>query len=572
MKLLPLFAVLVIALVLRLLVANQPFQEDEFHWAGGIAVSDWLGVASRNSPLSFAVFQANAAVVGESSIVLLRLPFILVGLATIAAVYFFARKRYGNKTAMIASVLLAISPHHVLASTQATYEGSFFTLFFFLALASVLNRSYAWTGFFFGFALLSKTSAIVLLPLLIFVLVFYQAGLRKAFRTTMRSVLVGTGMFFVGFGIPSIITHSPALINAIAQLLSLTGLRRENLLLLGIQYAYALIWIGPLFLFLPFFAVFKKNIHFLTVIGFVVFFYTVIVKDNFPPIERYMMILLPFLAILAAQECERICLDKKVKVYGCFFVCLTILIGIALNLGTDKHIPFSNKSVFVTQAVHVQNFLLPISGSSGPIGFYIPFAFVSVVFATTAFLALYALVSKQKQLLSIVFIISVSLGFNVLFFMEYATGFFHGSIPEASNALVTFANKEVLPVPVYFLRNYALQYHLSPQYKMHPASKEKQLFNYARFEAYRNYNATRQIRQATLLALDKKVRTLSFAEDTHSAVTALAEDVKKEGGTFFIVDFPHINKDGPLFSFLKMCSQEHPHKFAYVFRCSPSSS
>ena len=77
-----LLIILLIALILRLFVATQPFEEDEYHWAGSAERGDWFGSVMRNSPLSIYVMQIFVQFFGLS-VLSIRLPFIIVGLIPI---------------------------------------------------------------------------------------------------------------------------------------------------------------------------------------------------------------------------------------------------------------------------------------------------------------------------------------------------------------------------------------------------------------------------------------------------------------------------------------------------------
>lgn len=569
MKNTTLYAILLIGLALRLMVTFQPFQEDEFHWAGSAEREDWFGSVMRNSPLSIYVMQIFVKLFGLS-VLSIRLPFILVGLLTIAAVYFFAKKMFGHKQAVIAAALLAFAPHHILASTQATYEGSFLTLFFFLTLAAIIEKKYLWSGIFFGLALLSKTSALVLLPPLIFFLSWKDTKFWIAIKITLLNLLAGLSIFFIGFGIPGIFAQSPAFINSIAQLISQTGLHRENFLLLTIQYANALIWTGPLLFTLLIFSSspllrsgshekIRKDIW--VIIGYVVFFYAFVIQDNFPPMERYLMMLLPFLAILAADSITSLKWTKKNVVALGIVFCAAVIGGLVLQLQSNDVLPFSQKTAFIERALGFSwNFLVPISGSSGPVGFYLPFSLITLFFVLSCGATAISFMMNNKTACLLI-VLGVGSAYSALFFVEYSTGAFHGSVPEAVGAVMTYANNHELPTPVYFLRNYALQYHLNEKYKKNPVLTSLPPFDYFSLNSYRNYNSKEQLKLATRQGLDKDIRTLSFADDNEMKVQEL------QGGTFLIIDFPSLNKNGPLFSYLETCNQTKVHEQGYVFVC-----
>lgn len=148
---------------------------------------------------------------------------------------------------------------------------------------------------------------------------------------------------------------------------------------------------------------------------------------------------------------------------------------------------------------------------------------------------------------------------------EYSTGMFHGSIPDESMAVMQYAHSHELPLPVYFMRNYALQFHLNERYKQAPLAQPG-TFDYFSLDSFAFYNATRALTQATELVLDKNIRTLSPADDTPETVNRL----KQEGGAFLIVDFPGINPKGPLQNFWNTCDRLPVHEKSFVAVCAPT--
>lgn len=114
----------------------------------------------------------------------LRLPSVLFGLLSIYLIFLIGRKLFSQKTGLIASVLVAANVLMLYLSRTAVQES---TVIFFILLTVYLfikasdNPSwYLGTGLSFGFALLCKYTVIFMaVPLLIYILLFQRASLRK---------------------------------------------------------------------------------------------------------------------------------------------------------------------------------------------------------------------------------------------------------------------------------------------------------------------------------------------------------------------------------------------------------
>ena len=108
-----------------------------------------------------------------------RIPMILVLLFLGVFLFFFAKKLWGNKAALIALFLFSFFPtflaHGRLVTTDAGAAfGTVFSTYFWLEfLKSTTKKSLILAGLAFGAALLIKFSLILLLPFFIFITVVY---------------------------------------------------------------------------------------------------------------------------------------------------------------------------------------------------------------------------------------------------------------------------------------------------------------------------------------------------------------------------------------------------------------
>ncbi len=94
-----------------------------------------------------------------------RLPGVLAGLLLVAVVYRLARRLYGEPTALIAALLLALSPFAVASSATAFTDG-LMLLLMTAALWAMSERRAGLSGLCLALAFASKQQALIYLPLI----------------------------------------------------------------------------------------------------------------------------------------------------------------------------------------------------------------------------------------------------------------------------------------------------------------------------------------------------------------------------------------------------------------------
>jgi 4-amino-4-deoxy-L-arabinose transferase-like glycosyltransferase len=130
LRLLAPLAVVGLAVGLRLVdLMHFGFNSDEAVYAGQAAALADAPVLSdifpvfRAHPLLFQFIVAVAYRLGGASDVLGRLVAVAVSSATVAVVYAVAARLYDRRTGLIAAIVLAVMPYHVVASRQVLLDG-----------------------------------------------------------------------------------------------------------------------------------------------------------------------------------------------------------------------------------------------------------------------------------------------------------------------------------------------------------------------------------------------------------------------------------------------------------------
>ncbi len=164
------------------------------------------------------------AILGSAAVVTAaRLPSALFGVATVLALYLFARRVFGERVGLLAALLLALCPWHVVMSRLAHESG--LTPLFPVLLVLLLERGgvpfdgtnsgrmrWPWmvaAGACAGLSLYTYASAKLFMPaLLIVIAVFYRRWLRTQLRTSGgRSALIVAALVALIVAGPMIKVH-----------------------------------------------------------------------------------------------------------------------------------------------------------------------------------------------------------------------------------------------------------------------------------------------------------------------------------------------------------------------------
>lgn len=140
------------------------------------------------------------AVLGLTDVAV-RLPSVLAGTLTVLLVYAISLKLFGRQNlALLASIIMAISPWHVFFSrvaSEANLAVFFVTAAFYLFLAATKNRWYLPAGFLLlGLSLLAYHGNHVFTPLMFIIFCIY---FRKNLRNRMSYVSIMVFVLFASF-------------------------------------------------------------------------------------------------------------------------------------------------------------------------------------------------------------------------------------------------------------------------------------------------------------------------------------------------------------------------------------
>lgn len=531
---------IVIGLLIRLIGINQVPSGDEIVWINIDLWDHW------HPPLSIILHTIFRFLFG-ASVIVSRALIVCFSLANIFLVYLIASKIYNKKSALWASALMVLGVYPILSSLQIDIDGSILVFFNLLSLMFFLNyedkNKLKWlilSGIGFGLGLLTKFTGVLLIGILGLYYLIKSKNIIKTVKVMFPVFIIGFAVFAI-FPAFSYLTGSDMFAKNLAHLSRYTISSGTNLLLLLIQYLLPVIWLGPLFIglfVLSLTRIGKKDTLPLVWIFVVVVVYTFINKDNFKPLDKYFMTLIPPLCFMIGNFLGSFKFKKKHVIT--FFVVLVIsfISLFMLNSMNGEFVNFYPKTAYLQKATSFDwDFFLPITGSSGPIGFYLMFSTVAYTYIISTMLIIilfYLNFKKDKHWFKMLLLIllSVSFAYNIFLVQEFLFSSTTPSVNKISAEVLDYANENRLEKPIYVFRNVAFGYYLRERYD--------------------------------------EIEMLDFDfEFDHNKINKLIDNP----GSVIVVDFPTINKQSLLWESINRCVllqsfENKDVKLGYVFDCT----
>jgi len=456
-----LILLIIIAFFIRLPGLNHFAAMDEKGW---LSSEFWL---NWHPPLSILMHTLFRFILG-SNVWVSKLLMLLVGLVNICLVYFVSKDLFSEKAAIFAAGLMTFGAYPTLASLQIDIDGSFLMMFYLLSTWMFLKyektKERKWlvlTGIGSGLAMLTKFPGVFIFGILGLYYLLKTKNIVKTFKVFVPVILVGLVVFSI-YPLTVLASGSSMLADNLRHFSRYTSPGEFNLGLLLVQYMLSVIWLGPLFIVLFLISVKKWNKKYLLPIvwiSLIFVFYTFVNTDNFKPIERYFTVLLAPLSMIVGNFLSK----AKIKISKTLIVSfIASLVLIFIFSQSADFINFYPKTAFVSRAMSLDwNFYLPITGSSGPIGFFLDFQVVGFSFLVSMLLlgAYLGLKNKKTSAVILAVIIGVGFGYNVFVMQEFLFSTTSPSVNKISYEVLDYIkDNEYDEVKVF--RNTAFQYYL----------------------------------------------------------------------------------------------------------------
>ena len=446
-------------LILRLPALHMPYHQDEYKWAMAVGFEDFFSASIPHPPLTRFLYLTLSLLIGNDY---LRLMPIIVSLITLWILFSYANRFYSKRVAVIASTFFVLMPYSVLGSLQIDIDGAVLPLFTIITVYGY----FLWKES--GFKNLDKLAIVIL-------------GLLGGFLSKLSFVIVPVSLavhwlyerYFADFKISEVVTFIRlrylwfiALLGALPVLFWLSNhvflfryvknfmhVGGRNYFELFFLTAKAIIYLSPVLVILPLIGIKKwKGVSFWYLFGIIsILFYAVIFDFSHRTLDRYWAVMvLPLIMISSVYLSEFI---KSISKKDCVILGVsTILITLSgMFIFGLKHLvlPLNPKADFIHALITLKwNILIPISGGSGPVGFYLSLLGIVFFWALTVIAFVLLIKSRREGALAV---LAIFLSYSLIVNAEYLFGYFYGSSTQVLNTLVGEVrdNKGVVKVMDY---------------------------------------------------------------------------------------------------------------------------
>jgi hypothetical protein len=498
-------ALIVVFIATRFLAFDLIYHQDEYKWARIVDPQFEMGLESDHPPLVAALYKITGLTFGFDN---LRLLPIAVSILNVILVYLIARKMYGKGAALCTLGVLSVSVYYLIATTMIDIDGALLPFFGLLAIFAYLrldrsnlraeeNRHSLMLLFAacVGGFLIKLSFLLFIIALVADYLISHRPSRGEAARGIIffGGVVVCSSIAVLILNSVLGVEHSSRFIENTTRFSFLNILDRNytQVLFLTIK---SIILASPLLIIPYLFALsswqnIKKYQLWLVYILCNLIFYFVIFDFSNRTIERYLMFLIiPGAIILGAVMSERL-RGLNWKLGTAVFVstaAITSALASLLFSLSYKIFPLNPKSAYFDAVRNLDfNFLLPITGGSGPTGFYVLVSFVIIFFVLAlTFLILGRIFKKQGNArnYALVAILALGLVYNCILIRELAFGSQYGSVNDVTRNIVEKVNSNPMvdKVITYYdiggydlgvTGKYFLRFYTDPIFA--PANKER---------------------------------------------------------------------------------------------------
>lgn len=441
----------------RFLGLDQLYHQDEYRWVTQVYTAEFGKVDSPHPPVMQTLFSLGGKLFGYDN---LRIVPFFFGILTLLLIYIVSLKLTDSKkVAYVASGLYIINVYSLIASVMIDIDGTLLPFLILLAYYLYLRT--------FG-----DGDKKFVLPLILVMLIGFFTKLSYVLFAGALAVeylwtsydngrfsrqLKRTLLFFGIFGVLVIGLYvlygkaDPRFAEYSANFKFLNFGSRAYFDLFLRMFKF-FIWFSPL-LFLPtVYGLFKKEIfrkyrlwYIYALFNFL--FYLVIFDFARLPIERYFMFIIAPSVLISADVIYALFsrVNKKYLIWSLVGFLLLLVWSI---FAAYEAMPLNPKEAYIEKVKDLNfNFLIPLTGGSGPIGFYGSALFI---LWTWLICAVGLFLNKKKWAVSLFLVFGT--GYNIFLSVENLTGVAYGSVDQVTKKSVNYIinDQEINSVVTYY--------------------------------------------------------------------------------------------------------------------------
>ncbi len=554
--------IIILAIIIRTISLNEPLTGDD---AVVMKIAEeklyFGGTSSAHPPLGNIILIAITSIFGLNEWAF-RLPAFLTAIGTIIVIYFFARREYDIKTAAWTALILAIAPWHIYSAK--TNFGGDGVLAFFLLISSVIFllyihqdnwKKYIMIGIILGVVLLLKETTIILVVIFLIYMIFQRIGITEISKKLSFIFIGGTiialifisadGMFNNFEGIDKLIK------NSIEKGVERKGYIEPQLSHYIFSWTKIFVWLTPLLLLLPIFSLCKdsqkefkkehrrknKNVTLFAVIFILI--YGVFVMIYLNPVfdkPRYLLVITPFLALLAGDVlARRVWTKKEIIIVG--FISIIFLVSFLIINTSRNIISYDHTEEIINKVKTVDfSFDLAITSDTGNPGLVFSTWILIITYSISGICTIIYFFCRKNEYKNASFLIFISISGGYILFISQEF-LFHFTSPDysyASKQIITYAQEHNLPEPILLFKDPSIKWYLQDKYSA--------------IYGYDNIQIS-----------DEKFQNI--------------QKQTSKGGTILFIDIPFIDREGRLWKLFQTCEDvlsidDKGSDIAHVFVCS----
>ncbi|MDP3792319.1 MAG: hypothetical protein Q8Q89_01175 [bacterium] len=452
-----LFVLVAVFIFTRFFGLDQFYHQDEYRWISIINTAEFGELDSPHPPVMETFLSIGGKLVGYDN--LRVVPFVF-SIFNLLLVYAVSLKLTGNKKiAYLAAGLFVVNIYSLIANLMIDIDGSFLpfvvllTYYFYLRTVADGNKKLILPLILImivGF--MTKLSFVIFVGALAveYLWELYEEGkfknkIKKAGFILSAVIMLAVGIYMIYGAIdPYFITYSTHF-----KIFDFTSRAYFDLFLRLFKF---FIWLSPL-LFLPMiYGLFKEDIfkkyriwYIYSLFNFL--FYLVIFNFATLPIERYFMFIIVPSVLISAHVIYSFLskLNKKYLIFGALGFLILLVFTLFINYDI---VPLNPKEAYLDKVKSLDlNFLIPLTGGSGPIGFYGSAQFI----LWTWIVCVFGFFLNKKRLGIVLFLV-FGVGYNILLSSEHLTGLLYGSVNNITKRSVGYVinNQEIDGVITYY--------------------------------------------------------------------------------------------------------------------------
>lgn len=423
-------------LALRVPGLELPLHQDEYKWPMIVNPATNYGTNIPHPPLSQFIYQTGGAIVGYD--VHLRFIPLTFGFANLFLLWYWLRMRAGERAALWAAGLFALSYYSILASLMVDTDGQIMPFFLLLALIAYERarsdpRWFAAVGLACVMGFLVKTSFILVIGALAAdmlwerraelvsrrVLIYAWWG--GAMAAALAATLAVTQYLFPFFNLATSLAYWQHFVSL-----------DHNWFQVAIQAAKAAFYLSPLLVLLPLWGtreVFERVRPLVFLVLFGLLFYLVIFDFSVGALDRYLQFLIiPLVSFAAVYLAQQVALAR----YRVFALvgCVAALGIFALQFAPHAVPSLYPKAAWIGRILSLRwDMLYPFSGGSGPLTFYVSFLVIGISWLLSAATVMLGWWRPMLRPALLLVLLPVAFAYSMIFTEEYLFGKVNGHAP-----------------------------------------------------------------------------------------------------------------------------------------------